>query len=413
MRIAVVGAGISGLTVAHLLAKEHDLTVFEAEEWIGGHTHTVPVDVAGDRQNVDTGFIVFNERNYPNFVRLLTALGVASQPTTMSFSVRCDRTRLEYNGTSLNRLFAQRRNLFRPRFHRMIRDILRFHREAPALLATEDEATSVGEYLAAKGYSEEFAEQFLIPMGSALWSCPAGSFRQFPIRFVVEFFNRHAMLQVSGRPVWRTIVDGSWRYVEALTRPFRDRVRVSCPVRSIRRRVDRVEVTSPGGTETFDHVVIACHSDQALAILADASERERDILGAFPYQRNETVLHWDISVLPRTRRAWAAWNSHLRKEGGDRAAVTYNMQILQRLSSRHVFYVTLNEEADLDPAKVLGRFTYHHPVYIKDRVQAQRRRAELINVNRTSFCGAYWGYGFHEDGVRSGLDVCRAFGKSL
>jgi predicted NAD/FAD-binding protein len=413
-RIAIIGSGISGMVAAHLLHPDHEITVFEANDYVGGHTNTVDVSLDGDDYAVDTGFIVFNERNYPNFVRLLDQLGVASQPSNMSFSVRSDRTGLEYNGTSINRLFAQRRNLFRPRFHGMIRDILRFNRKSVELLATDDVTTTVDEYVGRGRYGDAFMDEYLVPMGASIWSCPPATFREFPIRFVVDFFNNHAMLNVNGRPQWRVIRGGSQRYVERLIRPFHDRIRLSTPVRSVRRLPDRVEVAGETfGRERFDHVIFACHSDQALRILDDASETERDVVGSFPYQRNEAVLHTDPSVLPRRRRAWAAWNYHIRAEDRDAAAITYNMNILQTLASKHTFCVTLNDDEGIEPGRIIDRFLYEHPVYTAGRIAAQSRHGELIDVNRTSFCGAYWGYGFHEDGVNSALAVCRAFGKEL
>ncbi len=412
-RIAIVGSGISGLVAAHLLHRRHDITVFEANDYVGGHTNTVDVELGNERHAVDTGFIVFNELNYPNFVKLLDEIGIESQLSTMSFSVRSDRTGLEYNGTSVNRLFAQRRNLLRPRFHGMIRDILRFNREAPAVLDGADDDMTVDEYVSAHGYREAFAEEFLVPMGASIWSCPPRTFREFPIRFVVEFFDHHLMLKVSGRPQWRVVRGGSRRYVDALTRPFARRIRLRTPVMSARRLPDRVELTTGAGPERFDHVIFACHSDQALAMLDDASPTERDVLGAFPYQRNEAVLHTDHALLPRRRRAWGAWNYHIRRDNPDAVAVTYNMNILQRLVSRHTFCVTLNDDEGIERGRIIDRFVYDHPVYTARRAEAQARHRELINANRTSYCGAYWGYGFHEDGVRSALAVGRAFGETL
>ncbi len=414
MKIAIVGGGISGLVAAYLLSPDHEVTVFEANDYPGGHTHTVSVELDGERQAIDTGFIVFNESNYPNFARLLRRLDVSWQPTSMSFSVRSDRSGLEYNGTSLNGLFAQRRNLIRPGFYRMLRDILRFHREAPGLLAGGDDAVTVAEYVEAHRYSMEFVEHYLVPLGSSLWSCPATKFREFPIEFVVEFLANHRMLQVDGRPAWQVIQGGSVRYVEKLTAGFRDGIRLSCPVRTVKRCHDHVMVCSgQGQAERFDHVILACHSDQALTLLADPSSEENEILGAFPYQRNEAVLHTDASVLPKQRRAWASWNYHLRRDDPGRVAVTYNMNMLQGLESKHVFCVTLNDDGRIAPEKVIRRIRYHHPVFTTRRTEAQRLHGKLIHNRRTSYCGAYWGYGFHEDGVNSALAVCRAFGKSF
>jgi predicted NAD/FAD-binding protein len=411
MRIAVIGSGISGLVAAWRLHRAHDVTVFEANGYVGGHTHTVDVELDGERHAIDTGFIVFNDRTYPHFCRLLDELGVASQPTSMSFSVRCDRTGLEYNGTSFNGLFAQRRNLLRPGFLRMLRDVLRFNREAGQLLDGDDDALTVGDYLRRERYSREFAEHYLLPMGSAIWSCPRTTFEGFPIRFIAEFYRHHGLLQIRDRPTWRVVTGGSRRYVEALTRGFRDRIRLHTPVQSVLREEEGILVQPRGGSpESFDEVIFACHADQSLAILGRAATPvEREVLGCFPYEPNLAVLHTDASVLPRRRRAWASWNYRIPPHESARATVTYNLTLLQRLRTSHTFCVTLNDEAAIDPARVLGRYRYSHPVFTLARSRAQRRHSELIRSHRTSFCGAYWGNGFHEDGVKSALAVSRRF----
>ena len=415
MKIAIIGAGISGLTAAYRLSLSHDITLFEANDYLGGHTNTVEVDLDGERQVIDTGFIVFNDWTYPNFIELLNELGVRSQATSMGFSVRCDAANLEYNGSSVNGLFAQRRNLLRPSFYRMLTDILRFNRDAPELVQsgpTTDE-TTVGEFLARQRYSREFAEHYLLPMGAAIWSCPVGMFETFPIRFIVEFYRNHGLLSVRTRPTWRVIEGGSRNYVAKMAERFRDRIRLSTAVESVRRSADGVVVVPRNhAPEAFDHVVFACHSDQALRMLADSTSTERDVLSEFPYGRNLAVLHTDQTVLPKRRRAWASWNYHLAGPSSNPASqvatVTYQMNLLQHLQSKHVFNVTLNNDERIDPAKVLRRFEYHHPIFTVQRAAAQARHCELINVNRTSFCGAYWGNGFHEDGVVSALRVCEA-----
>jgi len=414
MKIAIVGTGISGMLAAYLLNPEHEITVFEANDYIGGHTNTISVEMNDKTYAVDTGFIVFNDRTYPNFFKLLEQLGVSSQPSTMSFSVTCEKTGLEYNGTSLNTLFAQRGNLIRPSFYRMLRDIRRFNREAPALLQWENRTTTLGNYLEARCYSREFVEQYIIPMGAAIWSADPQQMWHFPARFFVQFFHNHGMLSINKRPQWRTIAGSSHRYVEVLTRPYRDRIRLNCPAQSISRHPNHVEVTPRHGqAERFDQVVIATHSDQALALLADATETEREVLSALPYQENEAILHTDPSLLPRRRLAWASWNYHILREGQGPVALTYNMNILQSLRAPQPFCVTLNRAAAVDPAKVLRRITYHHPVYTLEGAAAQKRQAEVNGARRTYFCGAYWGYGFHEDGVNSALAVCKYFGRGL
>ena len=413
MKLAIVGTGIAGMTAAHLLHGEHDLTIYEAGEYIGGHTNTVEVEREGMTYAVDTGFIVFNDWTYPNFIGLLDRLGVASQPSDMSFSVRCEETGLEYNGTSLNRLFAQRRNLLRPSFYRMIRDILRFNRESVGLLNEPDPGPSLGAYLEQNRYSPPFIRNYIIPMAGAIWSAGPSAIWRYPARYLVQFFKNHGMLSVDARPTWRVITGGSQRYVEKLVRPFQDRIRLQSPVAAIIRDSHGVEVRShdragTSHTARFDGVVLACHSDQALALLADPSPLERDILGAIRYQANEAILHTDRSLLPRRRRAWAAWNYHLLPTPADRVLVTYHMNTLQRLRASCEFCVTLNRPDAIDPAQVLKRITYHHPVFTPEAIAAQQRHREINGPRRTWYCGAYWGFGFHEDGVRSAMMACES-----
>jgi predicted NAD/FAD-binding protein len=416
VKLAIIGSGIAGLTAAYHLQRGHEITVFEANDYPGGHAHTVDVAVDGRSYAIDTGFIVFNQRTYPRFVQLLTELGVASRPTEMSFSVRDERDGLEYNGGSLNGLFAQRRNLCRPSFYRMLADILRFNQQARATTGELSEDLTVGDFLRRYRYSTPFAEQYLLPMGAAIWSCPLGRFADFPWRFVAEFYRNHGLLDLWNRPIWRVIDGGSRTYVERLAAGFWQRLRLNTPIASVRRFEDRVDVQPRvGPLQMFDHVVFACHSDQALRILGtDATATERRLLSAFPYERNVAVLHTDASFLPRCRRAWASWNYRIRR--GDSTAapvdVTYNMNILQGLSSPQPFCVTLNPRESIDPRKVHGEYVYHHPVFTRERSAAQQRHAELCHANRTSFCGAYWRNGFHEDGVVSALAVVNAIESS-
>jgi len=410
MKIGIIGTGISGLTAARLLNDRHELTLFEANSYVGGHTNTIDVAAESGDYAVDTGFIVFNDWTYPNFIEMMNRLDVASQPTAMSFSVACERTGLEYNGTSLNTLFAQRRNLVKPKFWRMIREILRFNREAPAWLegAAEDESLTLGAFLEQRDYSAMFRERYIIPMGAAIWSANRETMLAFPFRFFARFFKNHGMLSVNDRPQWRVIRGGSRTYVERLIADFKDRIRLDSPVRSVRREAAGVRVSVPGqDPERFDAVVIAAHANQALAMLDDPSEAERDILGKLPYQANEAALHTDIRLLPRRRRAWAAWNYRLLPEDRGRAAVTYNMNILQGLNAPETFCVTLNQTEAIDPAKVIRRIDYHHPLFTLDGVRAQARRGEINGVNRVYFCGAYWRNGFHEDGVVSAMEAVR------
>ncbi len=409
MKVAVIGTGISGMTAAWLLHQHHELTVYESNDYIGGHTHTVPVELNGRTYAIDTGFIVYNERTYPNFCRMLDQLDVTTQPTEMSFSVKCEQSGLEYCGSNLNSLFTQRSNLFRPSFLRMLRDILRFNRESIALLEEGASDISLGEYLERHRYSRQFRGKYLIPMGAAIWSTSPSQMLEFPARYFVQFFRNHGLLGLRDRPQWRVVTGGSWRYVQRLTEPFRDQIRLNCPVMFVRRLEDSVEIVSAVGAERFDHVIFATHGDQALRLLRDASTVERDVLGAFRCQKNVAVLHTDASLLPKQRRAWASWNYHLPREPLDAVAVTYQMNILQNVRSTEPFCVTLNREDAIRPDKVIDKFVYEHPIYSPAAVAAQQRHAEVSGVNRTHFCGAYWGYGFHEDGVKSAIRVAAAF----
>ena len=408
MRIAVVGSGIAGLASAWLLSHKHDVTLFEAGSYLGGHTHTHDVQLQGVAYRVDSGFIVHNPDHYPLLTRLFDQLGVASQPTTMSFSVQNEASGLEYNAATLDTLFCQRRNLLSPRFLGMVRDLMRFYREAPALLDTADEGPTLGEYLQRKGYGAAFRDEHLIPMASALWSSPPTQILAFPARYLVQFMANHQMLQLSDRPQWRVVKGGSNAYVKALRERWAVRERLHCAVRRVRRASAGVEIESAAGVEHFDEVVLACHSDQALALLADADANEQSILGAMPYQANETVLHTDASLLPTRRKAWAAWNAWLPRNPDEPCTVSYCMSLLQNIQSPEPFVVTLNRSAAIDPDKVLARMQYHHPVYSRASVAAQARKAEIQGQRHTWFAGAYWGWGFHEDGMRSAVDVAAA-----
>lgn len=409
-KIAVIGTGIAGNVVARALYQEHDITVFEANDYVGGHTHTHDIELRGNRYAIDTGFIVFNHRTYPNFVKLLRELGVAEQASNMGFSVKCERTGLEYNGTTLNTLFAQRKNLFSISFHRMLRDILRFNREAGALLVSEDDDLTLGQYLEHRHYSQLFTNKFLLPMGAAIWSTDTATMRDFPAQYFVRFFSNHGMLSVNDRPQWYVVKGGSKRYVANLVAPFLDRIRLSTPVVGVRRLADGVTVTTAKGESLrFDHVFVATHSDQALRLLEDPSSSEREVLAAIPYQTNDAVLHTDSSLLPCVRRAWAAWNYHIPREQRAQVSVTYNMNMLQGLQAPETFCVTLNDDGRIDPRCIIARMRYTHPVYTRAGVAAQIQHRNINGARRTYYCGAYWGFGFHEDGVVSALNALKHF----
>jgi len=414
MKIAIIGGGVSGLTVAYLLHSEHEVTVFEAGAHAGGHTNTIRVDSPYRTQFLDTGFIVFNDRNYPNFERLMRRLGVTWQPSEMSFSVSDGSGDFEYSSGSLNGLFADRRHLVSASFLRMVAEVPRFQRAARALLRRDDERISLRDWLAQQRFSDHFVERLIVPQASAVWSADPRQMWSFPALFLARFFENHGMLGLRGRPQWRTIAGGSVRYVDALTAEFRDRIRLSTPVQSVERDEQHVTVHTQGaGAERFDQVVLATHSDQALRLLSDASEQERQVLGAIPYQLNEAVLHTDRALLPRRERAWASWNYHLLEEQLGRTTVTYHLNRLQSLDADQEYCVTLNLTDRIDPEKVLRRIEYAHPVYTPQGLRAQRRFAEISGRRRTHFAGAYWSWGFHEDGVNSALRVAQAFGVTL
>ncbi|KTC25271.1 FAD-dependent oxidoreductase [Pseudomonas putida] len=415
MKIAIIGSGIAGLTCAHLLQRQHAITLYESSDRIGGHTHTVDVQLGERHYAVDTGFIVFNDWTYPNFIRLLDQLGIASRPTEMSFSVHDPQTAHEYNGNTLNSLFAQRRNLLSPPFWGMLYDILRFNRQALNDLEQQrvNDTLSLGDYLYMNGYGERFIDHYIVPMGAAIWSMPLAQMLGFPLQFFVRFFKHHGLLSVNDRPQWRVVEGGSRSYLAPLCAPFAERIRLNCPVLGVTRDADGVSLFSRAGMERYDKVVFACHSDQALLMLHDPSQAEREILGALHYADNDVALHTDTRLLPRRPLAWASWNYRLGGSQSQPAAVTYNMNILQGIDAPQTFCVSLNQTGAIDPGKVLGRYTYAHPQFSLAGVRAQARHAELCGARHSYYCGAYWGNGFHEDGVVSALRVAAQFGEQL
>jgi predicted NAD/FAD-binding protein len=404
VRIAIVGSGVSGLVCAHRLHPRHEIQVFEAAPRLGGHVNTVAV---APGLAIDTGFIVYNERTYPGFTALLAELGVATQPSDMSFGVRCDRSGVEWASRGLRSVFADPRNLARPSFLRMIRDLVRFHREARGLLAHAEEKLSLGDFLAAGGYGRELAEHVVVPMGAAIWSAVPERLLDFPAVSFARFFENHGLLALRGAPPWRVIRGGSARYVEKLVAPFRERVHATTPVRAVRRVAGGVELSAGGESARFDRVILAVHSDEALRLLEAASHAERRVLAAIRYQPNEAVLHTDVRVMPRRRRAWASWNYRVPARAQDPVQVTYHMNRLQGFAAPEDFFVTLNDAGAIDPARVLARIDYAHPVFDAEAIAAQRRHAEIDGAGGVHYAGAYWGYGFHEDGLQSALAVCR------
>jgi len=399
------------MTAAYKLHQQgHDIEVYEANDYVGGHTATIDVERNGKRYAIDTGFIVFNDWTYPNFIALLDELNVEWQYSDMSFSLRCESTGLEYNGTSINTLFAQRLNALRPSFLRMIFDILRFNEAAKQALPTLSAELTLVEYLRQGSYTQVFKDRYIVPMGRAIWSASESAMLNFPARFFIEFFDRHGFLNVDNRPRWRAIKGGSREYARKLIEPFKSRILLRTPVTGVQRNDDHVVVrTLLGDLQCYDYVVFACHSDQALRMLDQPTVAEHQVLSAFPYQENEVVLHSDIRMLPHKRLARAAWNYHLLENNQDRVALTYDMNVLQNLDADEKFLVTLNRGHEIDASTVWGRYVYHHPVYTPQAVAAQQRQSELNGVKRSFYCGAYWRYGFHEDGVVSALDTLKDF----
>lgn len=420
-KIAIIGTGISGLTCGYLLQNKADICVFEANDYIGGHTATVDIEMGEKTYAIDTGFIVFNDWTYPNFINLMDKVGVKSQATEMSFSVKNLAQNLEYNGNTINSLFAQRRNLLRPRFHRIVRDILRFNKTCKNLFA--DKTTeqigqqTLGQFLTENGFSEDFCDNYILPMCAAIWSSSLEDIKAFPLAFFLQFFNNHGLLNVVDRPQWRTIIGGSKQYIKPMTAGFSDSIQLNAAVEKVERHGNQYLVTVTNKQpQLFDQVIFACHSDQALSMLGAPSEKQKQILGAIPYQDNEVVLHTDESILPKRKLAWASWNYLLkghRDENTAPTSLTYNMNILQGIRAEHTFCVTLNNSKDINPDKILRTFNYAHPQFSQNTILAQKRRGEISGADGLHFCGAYWYNGFHEDGVRSALDVCAHFGVTL
>ncbi|MDC1450209.1 FAD-dependent oxidoreductase [Candidatus Thioglobus sp.] len=415
MKIAIIGSGISGLTAAHLLHKQHDITILEANDYIGGHTHTHQIEVDKKKWLIDSGFIVYNENTYPNFIKLLQKLKVETQKTSMGFSVKAPGQKLEYSGGSLNSLFAQRLNLFRPSFLMMLKDILRFNRISVAKLNNLNESTTIYEFLINHKFSKNFIEHYITPMGAAIWSTAAKKTTEMPAVFYIRFFKNHGLLQIFNRPQWFVIKGGSKAYIPKIIAGFKNKILLSTPVSKVIRSKNSVEVFygKDFASHQFDKVIFATHSDQALALLEDPSEEEVKILGSLPYQKNVALLHTDSSILPKKKITWSSWNYLLSGDQSKPVTLTYNMNILQSLKSKTNFLVTLNSNGDVDTSKIIKTLVYHHPLFTVKGVKAQKEKNKISGVNNTFYCGAYWGNGFHEDGVNSALDVCSFFDKAL
>ena len=411
--IAIIGSGISGLTAAYLLSKKHNVTVFEKNDYIGGHTATADIEKDGVPYAIDTGFIVFNDKTYPNYLALLDEIGVGKQATEMSFSVHNCQTGLEYNGHNLNTLFAQRRNFFNPKFWVLVKEILRFNKLCKGIFEQDVylPGLTLGEFLIEHKFSPFFAEHYILPMGAAIWSTSLSQMEDFEFRFFVQFFHHHGLLNIADRPQWYVIPKGSRSYLAPLCETFKDNIHLNTNILGITRNDNKVQIhfDKPEDKQTFDEVVIACHSDQALMLLSDATEDEDTILSDMPYSINSVVLHTDVNLLPDRKAAWASWNYQLSQDRAKPASVTYNMNILQGLQSGHTFCVTLNQKQDIDPSKILKEYNYHHPIFSSESIRAQQQRELICGKQHTHFAGAYWHSGFHEDGVRSAVEVAQRF----
>ena len=415
MKVAIIGSGISGLTAAYLLQKEHDITVFEANDYIGGHTHTHEINQNNKIWSVDSGFIVYNEKTYPNFIRLLKKLKVGVQKTTMGFSVKAPSKNLEYAGGSLNMVFAQRQNLFKPSFLIMLKDIIRFNRLAVRELARVDEKSTILSFLEKHKFSKPFIENYIIPMGAAIWSTAANKTTEMPAAFYIRFFKNHGLLQIFNRPQWFVIKGGSKSYVQKIVEGFREKIFLSRPVTKVERSPSEVRVYCDKEPDPilFDKVIFATHSDQALALLNEPSDNEKAVLEALPYQKNTAIVHTDGSLMPKNKITWSSWNYLLSGDVKRPVTLTYNMNILQSLQAKPDFLVTLNSLNEINPSKIIKKIDYAHPLFTVDGINAQKKKSQISGHNNTYYCGAYWGNGFHEDGVNSALEVCKAFGVSL
>ena len=415
MKVAIIGSGIAGLTAAYLLQKDHDISVFEANDYIGGHTHTHEISQNNKTWRVDSGFIVYNEKTYPNFIKLLKELKVKVQKTTMGFSVKAPSQNLEYSGGSLNTVFAQRLNLFKPAFLIMLKDIIRFNRLAKIELSGVDETTTILSFLEKHKFSKPFIENYIIPMGAAIWSTAANKTTEMPAAFYIRFFQNHGLLQIFKRPQWFVIKGGSKSYVEKIIEGFQEKIFLSRPVIKVERSPSEVKIYCDKEPDPilFDKVIFATHSDQALELLEDPSDDEKSVLEALPYQKNTAIVHTDVSLMPKIKKTWSSWNYLLNGDLNRPVTLTYNMNILQSLDAKPDFLVTLNSLNEISPSKIIKKVEYSHPLFTVSGIHAQKKKSQISGHKNTYYCGAYWGNGFHEDGVNSALDVCKAFGVSL
>ena len=412
-KIAIIGSGISSLTSAYILSREHDVYIFEQNDYIGGHTHTHEVKDKDKILNIDSGFIVYNENTYPNFINLLNQLGVERQHTQMGFSVKSQKKDFEYAGNSISSYFAQKTNLLKPSFLRMTYDILRFNKLSLDESYKIEDSQSLNDYLTSHKFSKVFIDNYIIPMGAAIWSTSPRLMLDMPASFFIRFFKNHGLLQITNRPQWWVIKNGSKQYIKEIIKPFKENIRINTKVNHIKRKNGKVNIYLNDNIEVFDSVVIGTHSDQALKLIKDPSVDEENILKKIKYQKNTATMHTDQSILPNRKLAWASWNYLINENKDELVTLTYNMNILQTLNSNRTYCVTINNTHEIDKSKIIKEIIYHHPLYTIESVDAQNRKSMICGKNNTFFCGSYWGYGFHEDGVNSAIDVCSKFGLQL
>ena len=412
LNIAVIGSGISGLTTAYLLSRKHNITLFEKNDYIGGHTHTHSIEEEGTIYNVDSGFIVYNENTYPNFIKLLDSLNVKRQHSSMGFSVKSYNKDFEYSGNSLSAVFSKKSNLFNPYFLNMLRSIIRFNKNSVKDLETMNESTLLIDYLKSKNYSDYFINYYIIPMAASIWSTSPNFILEMPAIFFIRFFDNHGLLKITNRPQWWVIKNGSKQYVKKILDDFNGTIHLNTTINELKRESNKVYIKINNDTKIFDAVVLATHSDQSLSIIKDLSDNEKNVLGKIKYQKNTALIHTDTSILPKRKKAWSSWN-YLLDKNDNKVILTYNMNILQSLKSKKTYCVTLNNTDMINENKIIKKITYHHPLFTKESVYAQSQKNLICGVNNTYFCGAYWGNGFHEDGVNSALDVCKKFGIDL
>lgn len=412
LKIAIIGSGISGLTSAYILNKKHDITIYEKNDYIGGHTHTHKIPENNKTFNVDSGFIVYNENTYPNFIRLLDLLNVERQHSNMGFSVKTSYKDFEYSGNSIGSIFAKKSNMFNPYFLNMLKSILRFNKVSIKDLDKIDASTSLIEYLKSKRFSSYFIKYYIVPMAAAIWSTSPKMILKMPALFFIKFFNNHGLLQVKNRPQWWVIKNGSKQYVKKIINQFNGTINLNTPVIKVSRNENQVIIKTKTNSDVFDAVIFATHSDQSLRLLQDYSDDEKNILSKIKYQKNTALIHTDTSILPKRKNAWSSWNYLLNKDD-DTVTLTYNMNILQSLNASKTYCVTINDCDLVDKDKIIKKINYEHPLFTKDTIESQNNKNLINGVNNTYFCGAYWGNGFHEDGVNSALDVCKHFGMEL